>query len=261
MVKFFSSVLGLKKLCFSYAVVNPYGPNYYESLVWLRRCRDVVREVIVDTAVHKLFADLNLVDYPQWYLHRYLRFIKDVASLVGRRATVWYVVPDIPVDYPGRESLYPYNVERTAQYIELFLERYVDVLRPARPIAVVQGRKDDVRSVIDTYRRYEHLYRQFELVGIGPTCTTRNYTMLYKLLLAVERSVARPYHAFGIHLKALELLLKWKPRNFYSFDSTSYHWFGKRRVSSPREREEAFLRYVQKLRMMGVEVPFSSVMR
>jgi len=252
---FFSSVLGLKKLCFSYAVVNPYGSNYYESLAWLRRCRGVAREVIVDTAVHKLFAELNLVDYPAWYLHRYLRFVRDVAHMVGRRATVWYVIPDIPVDYPGRESLYPYNVERTAQYIEMFLDRYVDALRPARPIAVVQGRKDDIRSVLDTYAKYEHLYSQFEVVGLGPVCQTRRWRLLAKLIVAFDRAVARPFHSFGVHISAVEKALGWGPRAWRSFDTTAYHWSGKRRVANPREREEAFVRYIEKLRGIGVETP------
>ncbi|RLG82834.1 MAG: hypothetical protein DRO39_09125 [Thermoprotei archaeon] len=255
MTKFFTSVLGFKAVCFDYAVVNPYGSNYSECVSWLRRCRRHVREVLVDTAVHKLFHDHNLTDYPQWYIHHYVRFIRHVLEVVGSSAKVYYAIPDIPVDYEGREFLYPYNVERTVHYIQLFLEKYVDALKPAVPVAVVQGRRDDVRSVIDTYIRYEDIYSQFELIGVGPTCHSRNYRKLAQMLLAVERTVSRRYHAFGIHYNTLKLFMSWRPEKFYSFDSTAYYWIGRRRIRNPKERLESLSKYLHKLKEIGVQTP------
>jgi len=257
-VIFYTTVEGLEPrlMCYPYIVCNPW--SYSECLQYLSMCRDVVKSIIFDTGVEKLFKRMNLRDYPEWYIKQYVSMVKRIAVQYGRSIEVVYTIPDIPVDYPNRESLYPWNVQRTVEYIELFRDRYIDYLKPALAMPVVQGRKDDIRSVLDTYFRYEHLYNEFPLIGLGPTCSTKNWLLLGRLIVSFDRNVMRPFHSFGAHLKAIEWVLKWKPRNFRSFDSSAYHWIkdenGVHRVKTRKESVESLKRYIERLRGIGVVV-------
>jgi len=252
MVKVFIPIHGISNVCVSRVVINPH--NRAEDLRYLAKCRECIEEVLIDTGVHKLFHKLNVRDYPPWYITQYVSFVKEVV-LRFSNVRIYYVIPDIPVDYDGRESLYPWNVERTVEYITLFRDRYIDSLKPAVPIAVVQGKKDDVGSVINAYFKYEYLYSEFEMVGIGPTCTSKNWRKLALLLLSCERHIPRPFHSFGAHLAAVKKVLEWSPRRFRSFDTSAFHWVGTSRSRNRREREESLLNYLSKLREVGVEVP------
>lgn len=261
MVLFYTSIEGIdpKMLCYPYIVVNPWSAE--EGIAYVETCIRrgyPPRRILIDTGVEKLFAKLRLVDYPEWWIARYVNTVHRFVSRYGRSAEVIYTIPDIPVDYPGRESLWPWNAERTVQYIELFRDRYIDALKPGIPMPVVQGRRDDIKSVVDVYTRHEHLYNEFEVVALGPTCTTRRWRLLARLILTFDRVVSRPFHSFGAHIKAIEKVLKWNPRRFRSFDSSAYYWVesgdGNRRVRGRKERTSMLLEYIDRLRRIGVEV-------
>jgi len=253
MVIFYTSIEGLEPtlICYPYIVINPW--SFSEGLRYVQICKDKVKSVLVDT----VFNYMKLRDYPEWYIQEYVRIVRKLAVMYSNRYEIYYVIPDIPCDYPGREHLYPWNVTRTIEYIEMFRARYIDQLRPAKAIAVVQGRRDDIRSVIDTYRKYEHIYNEFEIIALGPICTTKKWSLLARLILAFDRNVSKPFHAFGIHIKALEYVMKWRLNNFRSFDSSAYKYVNSddhRLAKSRREIYESFLRFIDKLRRLGVVV-------
>ena len=257
MVIFYTGIEGLEPtlVCYPYIVINPW--SFSEGMRYIQICRDKVKSILIDTGVDKLFNYLKLRDYPDWYITQYVQMVRRVAVTYGKHYEVYYVIPDIPCDYPGRKHLYPWNVQRTIEYIELFRSKYIDYLKPAKPIAVVQGRRDDIKSVIDTYHRYEHIYNEFEVIGLGPVCTTKKWSMLANLIVAFDRNVSRPFHCFGAHIKAIEKAVKWRPRRWRSFDSSAYKYVnreGYRYAKSRKEIAESFLRYVEKLKSLGIEV-------
>jgi len=258
MVIFYTSVEGIEPavFCYPYIVVNPWC--FYEAVRYIEICRDRVKSILVDTGVDKLFKQLNVRDYPEWYIARYVQMVRTMVARYGNRIEIIYTIPDIPVDYEGRENLYPWNVQRTVEYIEMFRSRYIDYLRPAKPMPVVQGKKDDIMSVLDTYRRYEHLYNEFEIIGLGPTCHTKKWSALSQMILIFDRNVSRPFHSFGAHLKAIERVLKWRLRYFRSFDSSAYFWINEggrwRKTNGRKERTPALIQYIERLRKLGIEV-------
>jgi len=257
MVIFYTSIEGLEPtlVCYPYIVINPW--SFYEGLRYIQICRDKIKSILIDTGVDKLFNYMKLKDYPDWYVRQYVQMIRRIAVMYGKRYEIYYVIPDIPCDYPGREHLYPWNVQRTVEYIEMFRSRYIDALKPARPIAVVQGRRDDIKSVIDAYHRYEHIYNEFEILDLGPVCTTKKWSILADMIIAFDRNVSRPFHSFGAHIKAVEKALKWRPKNWRSFDSSAYKYVNKdthRLAKTRKEIATSFLGYIQRLKQLGIVV-------
>ena len=233
----------------TFDAIEAYHPNIVVNPHILRALPAYVRRhgeperVLVDTGVHKLFHDLNLVDYPPGYLFEYHKAIVRVSRLLGS-AEIYWVVPDIPCDYPGRENLYPYNVKKTLEYVQRYL-RIRDNL-PGTPIAVVQGRRDDVGSVISTYRDNTHLYGEYAYLAIGPVCHTKRWALLARLILSFDHIAHAPFHCFGIHLRALEIVAH-STKKFRSFDSTAYCWLNttseRRLIRSDDERRRSFIAY------------------
>ncbi len=204
---------------------NPFDESHFTW--YLRCCGDSTRAILIDTGVHTLFRDPRVRDYPPGFLARYNSFIQRVARLAERyasEAVLYYVVPDIPVDYPGRGYLYPWNVERTVEYARVYLKLSRGL--PGEPIAVVQGRPDDPASTVRAYREYYDVYGEYSYVALGPTCTSRNVKGLARQLAAFDAVVHTRWHAFGVHTKALAYMAsRGIPLcRLASVDSSSY-WF------------------------------------
>ena len=249
MVRMYVSIGGIV-ICYPYITVNPMIER--EALNYIKKCRHDIISILVDTGVDTLFKRYNLVDYPEWYIPKYIEFIKAVTARASNDTEVLYTIPDVPVDYDGREKLYPWNVERTLEYIELFKAKYINLLRPAKPVPVVQGAKDDIDSIIRTYKENKSLFDEFEIIGLGPTCHTRNWRKLGKMILAFDRVVNRPFHSFGAHIKAIIWVLQWNPKHFRSFDTSAFYRTNNKMVNGRIERTESLVRYIQKIMENGV---------
>jgi len=248
-IRFFTSCHGLS-IAYPYVIVQALLKD--EGIRYVERFRP--RAVWIEPNVHKFFAEYNLPDYPSWFINEYAQTVKVLSKVFERLGVeeVFYTIPDVPCDYPGRESLYPFNVERTLHYIKLFKQKYVNDI-PATPVAVVQGKKDVISTVINAYLKNKDLYDEFELIAVGPTCATRNAVKLAKLVLSFDRVTARPYHVFGPSLAAIKRVVG-KVKMMYSFDNSSYYFHNGRKIKNRCERAQALKAYLQKLESLGVEV-------
>ncbi|RLG79449.1 MAG: hypothetical protein DRO40_12885 [Thermoprotei archaeon] len=218
-IKFFTSFDRIE-MQLKYVTLNPF--SFRRFLSWIYRYPDV-KEILLDTGVDTLFNHRGLKDYPSWYLSEYLKCVYYLDRIIARKfnVEVFAVIPDIPADYPGRKHLYPWNVKRTIEYIQYFLEKVVHRYQNITFIPVVQGAKDSISSVVNTYERYFDLYKKFQLVAVGPTCITRKYKKLAKLILTFDRVTNHEYHVFGPGLATIRIVHD-KVKNMRSFDSTAY---------------------------------------
>ncbi len=236
-----------------YIVVNP--TTFQRFNTWYREYGYNLKEILLDTGVDTLFKQLNLKDYPQWWINNYINIIGSLNSFAKRHGVkVYAVIPDVPVDYKGREHLYPWNVSRTIQYIQYFMNKVIPRYKNIVFVPVVQGAKDSVLSIITTYKKYYDIYKKFEIVALGPTCSTRKYKKLANMILKFDQIAQHEYHAFGPSLKTIKLV-HGKARNMHSFDSTGYFWNGNKRVHGGEERTRSLLEYCKKLKTMGIDTP------
>jgi len=177
-IKFFTSFDRID-MQLKYVTLNPF--SFRRFLSWVYRYPGV-KEILLDTGVDTLFNPefKGLMDYPSWYLSDYLKVVSYLDRIIARKfnAKIFAVIPDIPADYPGRGHLYPWNVKRTIEYIQYFVEKIVHRFQNITFIPVVQGAKDSITSVVNTYRKYYDLYKRFQIVAVGPTCTTLKYKKL-----------------------------------------------------------------------------------
>lgn len=222
-----------------YVNTNPFDLAHFRW--WLSRHGWQVKAVLVDTGVHTLFRDPSVADYPPWFLPRYLAAIREVHSLLRRyapQAELYYVVPDIPVDYPGRGHLYPWNVERTVEYARLFLRLRREL--PGEPIAVVQGRQDDPWSTVEAYRRHRDVYMEYGYLALGPTCTTRKASTLARQVALFDSAVHTRFHAFGVHSSTLAYMARHglQACKLASIDTSSYYWDLHYRFGRGKTRED-----------------------
>lgn len=246
-IKFFTNPLGIT-IPLKYITINPYHEQQYiEYIVKFRP-----REILLDTGVDYLFNILNYRDYPKGWINRYVVMIGKVYSIIRRyNIKLFIVIPDIPVDYEGREHLYPWNVKRTLEYIRYFLDNVMPKYEKITFIAPVQGKRDSISSVLKTYVENIDLYREFKYIAIAPTCTTRKYKLLAELITRFDHAVSHnygehKYHVFGPGLKTIQLIAS-KVRNMYSFDSTAYFYYNHKRVCAGRERTESLIHFCKKL--------------
>jgi len=218
-IKFFTTFDRIE-IQLKYVTLNPF--SFKRFISYFLRFPDI-EEVLLDTGVETLFHPefRGLIDYPASYISDYLKVLSYLNTVVAKRATVFAVIPDIPCDYPGRGHLYPYNVKRTIEHIQYFLDKYVNKFRNVTFIPVVQGAKDSISSVINTYKQYYELYRKFEIVAVGPTCTTMKYKKLAKLIITFDIVAEHEYHVFGPSLRTIQLIHD-KVKNMRSFDSSAY---------------------------------------
>jgi len=205
-----------------YVTVNPF--SFKRFLLWINKYPKV-KEILLDTGVETLFSPefKGLPDYPSWYLHDYLRVISYFDKVIAKKydAKIFVIIPDIPTDYPGRGNLYPWNVKRTIEYIQYFIDKVIHRFNNVEFIPVVQGSKDSITSVVNTYKKYHDLYKKFNLVALGPTCSTRAFKKLAKLILVFDKITQHEFHVFGPGIKTIKLVYD-KVGNMRSFDSTSY---------------------------------------
>ena len=241
MIRFFTNFDGVEYQL-RYVVVNPF--NFPAFMSWVRRFPNV-REILLDTGVETFFLRQNLPDYPRWFLKQYIRLIEILNDFYARRYKVIVTVPDIPCDYPGRGYLYPWNVKRTIEYIQYFLDNIIPKYDKITFMAVVQGKKDSIPSVLKTYMEHQDVYREFSLIALGPTCSTRAWKTLAELILRFDAITRHRYHVFGPTKRTIKLVAG-RVRYMYSFDSTGYFHNGKLRAHR-RERTRAFLEWIKDL--------------
>jgi len=242
MIKFFTNIVCID-YPLKYIVTNPFQKSWL--YLYLRMHGNSVKEVLIDTGVETLFMRHNLPDYPEHFIRDYIRFIELLNDWLAKKYKVYVVIPDIPVDYPGRDSLYPYNVHRTIEYIKYFLDNVVPKYDKITFIAPIQGKKDNIPSVLKTYTDYYELYKEFEMVALAPTCTTRKWKLLAEMILRFDHITKHKYHIFGAHIKTIQFIAD-KVKNMYSFDSSSYFWLNGRKTSG-YQRTEVLKQFLKKL--------------
>lgn len=249
MIKYFPSIHGLD-VCLSRGVGNLN--NKYELLAWMRKCEPYVEEFMVDSGVHKLFKLMRLKDYPREYVVKYYNMVSYIAKMF-RDIRFYAVVPDVPSDYD--ENVIPDNIEKTVRWIEDYLEhQYLHSLENVEVIAVVQGRKDSISSVVNAYLRYRDLYNKFRVLGLGPTCHTKSVKKLSSLIMTFDRVVDRGFHVFGPNLRALKVVIP-RVKRMVSFDSSSFFIDPNGRLHTRRTRGERLLQFIEEFRGLGVTVP------
>lgn len=223
----------------TYIVTNPYDLRHYKW--YIQRYGDTVESILYDSGVHTVFNGNRRLDYPPGYLARYFSVLEEVERLRERyapQADLLYVIPDIPADYNGREDLYPRNVEKTIEYIQLFLRHHVKRL-PGNPVPVVQGARDKPASIVWTWLEYRELYEEFDIVALGNVCSSNKVKLIAEELRLFDRITTRPYHAFGVHTRAIRYLLENGVSicNLRSVDSSSYYFDWLYREADKEDRE------------------------
>ncbi|MCE4625529.1 MAG: hypothetical protein F7C35_06670 [Desulfurococcales archaeon] len=244
-------------------VTNPFDIRHFRW--YIQRYGDLVESIIYDSGVHAVFHGKRRLDYPPGYLSRYFSILEEVERLrrhYSPEAELLYVIPDVPADYEGRENLYPRNVEKTVEYILLFLKRYIRRL-PGKPMPVVQGAKDRPASVVWSWIEYKDVYEEFELVALGNVCSSNRISLIAKELRLFDRITTRPYHAFGIHTRALRYLLERGASLclLRSIDSSSYYydWLYREPYKNSREAlARALLSRMSTLQSLLDRIPCSA---
>ncbi len=255
-MKFFTNPTGLL-LGLKYIVINPVTENLH--LRYIRKNKNFIREILIDTGVDYLFNIYNLKDYPHWWINKYLLLIRRVVNIVkNNNIKIFTVIPDIPTDYPTRTSLYPWSIKKTTEYIEYFLEKIIPNTNETIWIAPVQGKKDDIHSILKTYMDNYELYKHFEYVAIAPTCTTKRYRLLAELIIRFDIMIRthnprQKYHVFGPGIRTISMIVN-KVKNMYSFDSTAYYYYNSKKAVAGHERTKALLQYCIKLHKLGIDV-------
>ncbi len=204
---------------------NPFDLQHFRR--WVEEHGGSLRAVLVDTGVHTLFRDPRRRDYPPGFLSRYIQAIHEAARVLERHAStaeLYYVVPDIPVDYPGREHLYPWNVRRTVEYAREFLRLRRGI--PGEPVAVVQGRPGDPWGTVKAYLDNVDVYGEYGYLALGPTCTSRNVRALAAQIAAFDSVIHTRFHAFGVHSSVLSYMARHgiPACRLHSIDTSSYYW-------------------------------------
>jgi len=249
------SALVPKVMCYEYILFTYHTLD--RGIWFLRECRDVIKEVIIDTGVFKFFEKLGLKDYPVWFLSRYVRALLKVRNLFSHEFHIYYVIPDIPVDYEGRASLYPWNVKRTIEYIKYFLRWYVNELKPLEPIAPVQGGPKPDATPAKVFRKHYEIYSKFYYLALAPTCSTKLLHRLADMIETFDKEVDRPYHAFGVHVRVFDILKLRKIIWFRSFDTSSYSnpkYLTNLKLPPKYKNAVRALDLIRKCREKGIEV-------
>lgn len=209
-----------------FIVTNPFDLRHFKW--YIQRYGDTVESILYDSGVHTVFSGSRRLDYPPGYLARYFRVLGEVERLRRRYAPgaeLLYVIPDVPADYEGREDLYPANVERTVEHIRAFLRHYIHSL-PGTPVPVVQGARDRPASVVRTWLENRGLYEEFSIVALGNVCSSSKVRLVAEELRLFDRITTRPFHAFGVHTRAIRYIVEngISLCRLRSVDSSSYYY-------------------------------------
>ncbi len=165
-----------------------------------------VKSVIIDSGVHTVFHRYELKEYPggyQMWIAKVVRWWRFVKTLVSE---VYAVVPDYPSDY--KNNPIDDNIERTIRNIEYAVAKYPDV----RWIIPIQGKKDDVVSVIKTFDQVVNMgvLDRYHYIAVAPTCTTHNVRFLRDVAVLIWKRVKQiggdnrhiKIHMFGTNMKS-----------------------------------------------------------
>jgi hypothetical protein len=158
---------------------------------------------LLDSGVHSVFHRLELKEYPggyQTWIDRIYNMWRRVVSLV---ADTYVVIPDYPTDYDNNPI--DDNVERTMRNIEYATKKYPN----AKWIVPIQGKKDDVVSVVRSFEYLQDLglIKQYGYVAVAPTCTTLNIRFLRDVAVIIRKRVKQinapiKVHMFGVTMRA-----------------------------------------------------------
>ena len=198
------------------------------------------RHLIIDSGVDKFFFIERRTEYPAGFLDSFLERAKWLSQ---KHPNCWITIPDYPDDYePGRIED---NVERTFQNIERFHRGDgVEWIYPA------QSKFLD----FDNFKKSLRRLSDFDppRIGIGTVCKTNNVEFIRKCCEAARARFPNAWiHAFGPTLWALPFI------RFYvnSFDSLSYTWYtrrklstGKRMPTSQDDKREAFRKWIHRMK-------------
>ena len=208
------------------------------------------KSVIIDSGVHTIFHRYTFKEYPGGYKAWIAKAVKWWNAVKMQISDVYAVVSDYPSDYENNPI--DDNIERTIRNIEYAVAKYPNV----RWIIPIQGKKDDVVSVIKTFDQVVNMgiLERYDYIAIAPTCTTRNIKFLKDVAVLIwkrikqieENSRLIKIHMFGTSIKS------WKHIAPYidSTDTiTTNYWclvlFGKM-CTTREEKEKAWQIFLQK---------------
>ncbi len=215
-----------------------------------------VRSVIIDSGVQTVFHRYGLKEYPggyQAWIVKMVKWWRFVKMLVGE---AYAVVPDYPSDY--KNNPIDDNIERTIRNIEYATTRYPNV----KWIIPIQGKKDDVVSIVKTFNQVVNMgiLDKYDYIAIAPTCTTHNVKFLRDVAVLIWRRIKQieksghyiRIHMFGTNMKS------WKHIAPY-IDSTdtivTNYWcltlIGKM-CTTRKEKEKAWQAFLQRVSEVSV---------
>jgi hypothetical protein len=165
-----------------------------------------VKSVIIDSGVHTVFHRYVLNEYPGGYktwIAKVVRWWRFAKTLVD---DVYAVIPDYPSDY--KNNPITDNIERTIRNIKYAIAKYPDV----KWIIPIQGKKDDVVSVVKTFDLVVNMgvLDRYNYIAIAPTCTTHNIRFLRDVAALIWRRIRQiektkrhiRIHMFGTNMKS-----------------------------------------------------------
>jgi hypothetical protein len=188
-------------MTYPYIIVNVFDETSFRYIN-----PKTTRSVIIDSGVHTVFHRLELKEYPGGYQAWIAKVVKWWNTVRARVSGVYAVIPDYPSDYENNPI--DDNIERTVRNIEYAVAKYPDV----RWIIPIQGKKDDVVSVIKTFDQVVDMgvLERYDYIAIAPTCTTRSIqflrdvaALIWKRVKQIEKNRRRiKVHMFGTNMKA-----------------------------------------------------------
>ena len=229
-------------------------PNIWDECIkYIRNCRDKIDVLVLTTGIHKLMRKEGNIDYPKHYIERYKSLIRQLNNYARKfDFQLIFTIPDIPTNYKGKPAFWSWNVTRTIEYIQEFLE-YSKLVEPAVPMPMIPGIPDDIKSVLQVYHQHEDLYNKFDIIGIGQVVSNkRDIQKQVELILSLDK-LGKKLYLFGYPVKAIREALKFNAKNIYGFQTTTFFWKKGGMVSGRVERTEALEKFIGKIhRQLGI---------
>ena len=232
-------------MVYPYIIVNVFDETSFRYIN-----PKIVKSVIIDSGVHTVFHRYAFKEYPGGHKAWIVKVVKWWNVVKMQISNVYAVVPDYPSDY--KNNPIDDNIERTIRNIEYAVAKYPNV----RWIIPIQGKKDDVVSVIKTFDQVVNMgvLERYDYIAIAPTCTTHNIKFLKDAAVLIWRRIKQiekngrliKIHMFGTNIKS------WKHIAPY-IDSTdtivTNYWclpfFGKM-CTRREEKEQVWQIFLQK---------------
>ncbi len=200
-----------------FVVTNPFDLSHFRW--YMEQFGASVEAVIYDTGVGVFKSGSNGGSYPPGYLRRYIEGLHEAHKVMEKHASsavFYHVIPDVPGEYAS----YPLNVVKTLEYIGFF--KRISKSLPGIPVPVVQGGRDQPGSLVRSYLAHRDVYDEFELVALGRV--SNKPRVIAKSIAMFDQVASRPFHAFGVSLRALGYLEAWGLAGcrLASIDTTTY---------------------------------------